>query len=151
MTMEMNENKEKQSIELENVIAQLSFNQLRFITERQYCATDKAAAENLGIKPNTVSQWKHEGVPIDKALELMAYDGVITAKQIRRRSLVKAMMVKVAGLDLTDDAIAQRVATEIIEWEMGRAMQPSQISGAGGGPVEFVQIEIGGINAKEDI
>jgi hypothetical protein len=34
------------------------------------------------------------------------------------------MLTKVAGLDSIDEQVRQRVATEIIEWEMGRATQP---------------------------
>ena len=147
--MESNQNKEKQTIELENIISQLSFNQLRFITERQYCATDKEAAENLGLKPNTISQWKHAGYPIDKALGLIGQDGVLTATEIRRRSLVKAMMVKVGGLDNTEDTVAQKAATEIIEWEMGKATNRQEVTGADGGAVQFVQI--GGIDIDKDI
>lgn len=114
---------------LEEVLSCLSLEQIRFITARQECATDKEAAEAIGIKADTVYQWKHKGIPIDEACKLLAFDGLVTALHIRKRNLVKAMMVKVAGLDLDDDSLRQRVATEIIEWETGKASQPIEHKG----------------------
>jgi len=133
MTQEENKkNQEKSSTDsarLKVILDCLSLEQIRFITARQECATDKEAAEAIGIKPDTVYQWKHKGIPIEEACQLMAYDGLITALHIRKRNLVKAMMVKVAGLDLDDDSLRQRVATEIIEWETGKANQPIEHKG----------------------
>ena len=77
-------------------------------------------------------RWPDE---VKEAVRLMAYDGMITAQHIRRKALAKAMLVKVKGLDSDDDSLRQRVATEIIEWEMGKAMQPQEISGKGGGAI----------------
>lgn len=123
------------SDELVQVVARLSTDQIRFVVARQEFSTDKEAAEEIGIKPDTVYQWKHKGHPIDEAVRLMALDGIIIAKELRRRNLAKAMAVKVAGLDVDDDKLRQAIATEIIEWEMGKAAQRQEVSGPGGGPV----------------
>lgn len=124
----MGENKTNQekssSDQLEQVLARLTADQIRFIVARQEFSTDKEAAEEIGIKPDTVYQWKHKGHPIDQAVRLMAIDGVIVAKHLRRRNLAKAMSVKVAGLNSGDERVRQGVATEVIEWEMGRPAQP---------------------------
>ena len=114
----------------------LTPDQLRFVVARQECPTDKEAAEELGFSPSTISYWKRHGGPIDEAVRLMAFDGLIMAAHIRRRSIAKAMMVKVAGLDDNDASLRQRVATEIIEWEMGKATQRQEVTGADGGPVQ---------------
>ena len=116
--------------EFEAICKTLSVSQLRFVVARQEHKSDKAAAEFLEISPNTVKDWKYKGVPIDRAVELMAQDGVVVARTIRRRKLAQAMLVKVAGLDSDDERLRQQVATEIIEWEMGRAQQFHDISGA---------------------
>lgn len=128
---ETKENKGKQSSELEQILTQLSVDQVRFIVSRQGYLTDKEAAKSIGIRPNRISQWKYAGVPIDEAVRLMAADGLTIALHVRKRSVAKAMMVKVAGLDSEDGKLRQGVATEIIEWEMGKAAQPtdSQVSG----------------------
>jgi len=71
---------------------------------------------------------------------LMAHDGLIAAQHIRRSSLAKAMLVKVDGLDTNDESLRQKVATEIIEWEMGKATQKQEVTGAKGGPIETTVI-----------
>ena len=123
-------NQEKSSSsQLETVLGQLSTDQIRFVVARQEFATDKEAAHEIGVKPDTVYQWKHRGIPIDDAVRLMAMDGIIVAKELRRRNLAKAMAVKVAGLDSSKEPTRQSVATEIIEWEMGRASQRQELTG----------------------
>jgi hypothetical protein len=121
------ENRQKPATEaLAVVCQQLTTDQLRFVVARQDHSSDKAAAEFLGISPHTVKDWKYKGVPIDEAVTLMAFDGLIVAADIRRRHLAKAMLVKVAGLDSDDERVRQNTATEVIEWEMGKAMQPTK-------------------------
>ena len=114
---------------LEVVLSQLTSDQIRFVVSRQEHNTDRGAAEAKEISPNTVKNWKVKGVPIDEAVRLMALDGLVTALHVRKRSLAKAMMVKVGGLDSESEAARQKAATEIIEWEMGKAMQPTKVDG----------------------
>ena len=122
---------------LDAVLDQLSTDQIRFVVARQEYATDKEAAELVGIKPDTVYRWPDE---VKEAVRLMAADGVIVAKRVRRRSLAKAMLVKVDGLDSKDERLKQNVATEIIEWEMGKAEQP--VSATVDGAIEHRITEI---------
>lgn len=126
--MQDNPNQEKSSSdELGQALARLSTDQIRFVVARQEFSTDKEAAQEIGVKPDTVYQWKHRGVPIDEAVRLMAADGVVVALELRRRNLAKAMAVKVAGLNSKDEAMRQRVATEIAEWELGKAPQHQRV------------------------
>ena len=110
---------------LSAALSQLSTDQIRFVVARQEFSTDKEAAENIGIKPDTVYRWPEV---VKEAVQLMAQDGLVTAIHLRKRNLAKAMLVKVGGLDSRDDKIAQGVATEIIEWEMGKAAQSVEIN-----------------------
>jgi hypothetical protein len=120
------------SEQLEAVLCQLSTDQIRFIVARLEAATDKEAAQSIRIKPDTVYHWKsREGAPIEDALHLMAQDGLVVAQHVRRRNLAKAMLVKVGGLDSDDERLRQTVATEIVEWEMGKAQQSTKLEGAG--------------------
>ena len=107
--------------ELDEVLSQLSIDQLRFVVARLQYPTDKSAAEAVGISKDTVYRWPEI---VKEAVRLMAVDGLVAATHIRRRNLAKAMMVKADGLDSDSEGIKQKVATEIIEWEMGRAVQP---------------------------
>lgn len=140
MMMDNESQSEQSSSELRQVLEMLTTDQLRFVVARQEYSTDKEAAEAIGVRPNTVSQWKYAGAPIDEAVRLMAADGLITAQVIRRKALAKAMAVKVAGLDDGKPEVRQRVSTEIIEWEMGKATQRLEASGPGGGAlvIEYV-------------
>lgn len=108
------------SDELEQVLSQLTTDQLRFAVARQGCSTTREAADAVGIKPNTVYGWP---AIVKEAVRLLAADTVRGALHIRQRNLVKAMMVKAGGLDSDSEGTRQRAATEIIEWELGRAMQ----------------------------
>lgn len=114
------------SEQLEAILARLSTDQIRYVVARQEFATDKEAAEEIGISPRTVYSW---GNDVREAVRMMALDGLVTAQHIRRRNLAKAMLIKVKGLDSDDDVLRQKVATEIIEWEMGKAKQTQEMIG----------------------
>lgn len=114
--------------ELDAILRTLTTNQLRYIVARQECTTDKAAAELVGLSDSTIKQWDNKK-DIDRAVRLMALDGVHVATEMRRRALPKAMAIKVAGLDSEVEKMRQDVATEIIEWTMGKAEEKHNISG----------------------
>lgn len=116
--------------ELENILAQLSVNQIWFLIARNDTATDKDAAEQAGISYAQVRNWPADAKQlIDEALRYMAQDGVVTTLHLRRRLLARAMAVKAAGLKSSNEHIQQSVATEIIEWELGKASQRIDLSG----------------------
>ena len=104
---------------------QLTTNQLRWIVARQECTTDGEAAEMIGVKPDTMYRWPEI---VKDAARLMAGDGVYVAREMRRRALPKAMAVKTAGLDSDDEKIRQGVATEVIEWELGKAQSRTDVT-----------------------
>jgi len=131
----MESERKSTSDELDAVLAQLTTEQVRFVVARQEYATDKDAAEAIEISPSTVYKWP---AIVKDAVRLMAMDGLVTARHIRRRNLAKAMLVKVRGLDSNDEAIRQRVASEVIEWELGKAKQTTEHSGPDGGPIIIV-------------
>ena len=144
MTEARQENQKKSTSEqLSEVLQTLSPNQLRFVVARQDYLTDKEAAEAVGLKSNTVYGWNGN---VKEAVRLFAEDIAAGAVAVRRRYLAKAMMVKAAGLDSVDETVRQKAATEIIEWEMGKAAQP--LTGENGGPLI---VAIGGIDPEEDI
>jgi len=129
---ESSQNQEKSSSDkLGDVLEKLTTDQVRFVVARQEFSTDKEAAHQIGVKPNTVYTWKHKGAPIDEAVRLMAYDGIVVARDMLRRSLAKAAAVKVAGLDDRDDRLRQAVATEILDRELGKPTQRQEIEHSG--------------------
>jgi len=137
MTEEVHANQEKSTFDADRLLEllpQLTTNQLRYLVARQEYATDGEAAQAIGMKPNTIYKWPKL---VDEALHLMSSDGVLVAREMRRRSLPKAMAVKVAGLDSDDEKLRQGVATEIIEWELGKPMQRNELSGPNGQAVQY--------------
>ena len=133
---------ESTTVRLGAILKQLTSDQIRFVIARQEFSKDKEAALECELSPNTVKDWKYKGVPIDDAVQLMATDGLIAAMELRRRNLAKAMAVKVKGLDEKDSRLRQSVSTEIIEWEMGKAMQKQEITGHDGLPIPIQITEI---------
>ncbi|MGB1285053.1 MAG: hypothetical protein ACPG7F_00850, partial [Aggregatilineales bacterium] len=55
---------------------------------------------------------------------------------MRKQALLKAMAVKVKLLDSDDENIRSKAATELIEWELGRATARNEHTGAGGGAMQ---------------
>jgi hypothetical protein len=120
--------------EFQSILKTLSANQLRFVIARQEYPTDGEAAKAVNVQPDTVYRWPKE---VKRAVELMAHDGIITAIELRRRALAKAMAVKVAGLDSEDEKVRQAVASELIEWELGKATQKNDNDNKNSGEIIF--------------
>ena len=122
-------NQQKSTI---NPFVLLTDSQWRFITAMienpEFSKAD--GARHVGLKPNTVYTW---GDHVDEALELARGDIQEAALQARKAVLLKAIRVKAKGLDSKNERVAQLVATEIIEWELGKATQRSEHSGPDGG------------------
>jgi len=116
---------------LTEILKLLTTTQIRFVIARTESKTDKEAAETIGISPATAKGWNDDNTKalIDEAVRLMIFDGLKTAKELRRRNLAKAMAVKVSGLDSDDEQMRQKVSTEIIEWEMGKAQDNVNVDG----------------------
>jgi len=113
--------------DLEQVLQGLSLDQIRFVIARTETNSDAEAARKLGISRSTVAHWPSDAKDaIAQALHYMVADGLVTALHLRRRNLAKAMAVKVAGLETDDERLRQNVATEIIEWELGKATQRNE-------------------------
>lgn len=89
-------------------------------------------ARHIGLKPNTVYTW---GEHVDAAITLARSDIHMAAVTARKAALLKAIRVKVRGLDSKDERTRQAVASEIIEWELGKATQRQEVSGKDGSPI----------------
>lgn len=113
----------------------LNDNQWRYVTAciENPSFNQKQAAEHVGIKANTVYTWDDY---VKDAIELARKD-IHQATLARRKALtLKALAVKASGLDSEDENIRQRTATELLEWELGKATNRTEHTGAGGGAIE---------------
>jgi hypothetical protein len=112
----------------------MTFDQLRYIAIRFEYATKKEAAEAIGLEPDTIYHWPKE---VDEALRLIAIETEIAARAILKQNLIKAAMVKVAGLDSRDERIRQGSATEVLDRQLGKAVFRQEIAGPDGGAIPF--------------
>lgn len=124
MTDELKSAEKSISEQLSEVLATLSKDQIRFVVALMDYPSKKEAAESINIRPDTAYRWNGD---VEKAAKLMAIDRAESAKAIRRNAIIKAMAVKLAGLDSDDESIRQKVATELIEWELGKALQRNDV------------------------
>lgn len=104
----------------------LTTNQLRFVVARLDSKSDAEAARMLGMDERTPIRWP-EIDQIRRALDLAAMDGAVLALTMRRKVLPRAMAVKIAGLESADERVRQAAATELIEAELGKALQRAEV------------------------
>lgn len=114
---------------LQKILSQLTKDQLRFVVALQEHPSKDAAAKAIGVKVATVYNWPSE--LIDEAARLMAMDVMQAALDLRQRNLIKAVGVKAAGLDSKNETVRQKTASEIIEWELGKARQDVDVTSKG--------------------
>lgn len=109
---------------------QLTETQWRFVTAmvENPKFTKKEAAEHIGVEANTVYKWPDY---VKEAVLLSRQDIHNAALGMRRQAVLKAIAVKLALLDSDDEGIRSKAATEIIEWELGKALQRSDMTSKG--------------------
>jgi hypothetical protein len=114
---------------LDAVLARLSAQQIRYAIARRESKNVTEACAAIGMRRQGYYDWpEDERGLIDEAVRLMEHDGVVTALHLRRRALAEAMGVKVAGLRSDDEKMRQDVATQVIEWELGKAKQATDMN-----------------------
>jgi hypothetical protein len=126
-----NENKENRRIQ-PNIepFSMLTDSQWRYVTAmvENPDFNKKQAAEHVGLKPNYIYQWPDY---VDEAIRLARLDIHLAAREARKQALLKAVRVKLALLDSDDEGIRSKAASEIIEWELGKATQHSDVTSGG--------------------
>ena len=120
---------------LDEILATLEPIQLQYLSVRPFVRYDKEAADIIGVNNATVSKWKNKA-DVDEAVRLMALDGVHVAMEILRRSTPKAAQELASELDHKNVSVRHKAATEILDRNMGKAIQKQDIT-SGGGPITF--------------
>jgi hypothetical protein len=138
MGHEAQENQDKSTTE--GVFLLLSDSQWRFVTTMiaNPDMSKAEAARAIDLKPQTIYAWPEH---VDEAIKIARRDIHEATKEARRQALLEAMRVKVGGLRSKDEAIAQRAATEIIEWELGKAVQVQEMTGKDGSAIRFEWVD----------
>lgn len=117
----------------------LTRGQRNYVVARAAAKSKKAAADAVGIKADTAYGW---GDIVEEAADIIRADMVGSALAMRKEALAKAMLVKIGCLDSDNEALAQKAASELIEWELGRATQTQEITGKGGAPLPIAIVKM---------
>ena len=123
-TKKPSENEQSDTERLRDILPELNPNQLRYLSIRHYCSSDKEAAKRLGISEQTIYKWDRI---VKEALVLMIREAVLLAHETLKASLPNAAFVKVEGLQSEDERLRQSVATEILDRGLGKATQRTEI------------------------
>lgn len=117
-----------------DIWAKLSSDHWRYITARieNPDFSKKAAAAYIAVSDHTVYGWPKY---VDECLKEAIGNIHQAAIEQRKQFLLKAMAVKLKGLESEDESIQQKVATELIEWELGKATNKTELTGEGGGAI----------------
>jgi hypothetical protein len=107
---------------LDEMLKQLSPIQRHFVVAKASTTTDVDACKEIGLSISTMRHWP---VPIREVIRqaesLIALDVMDAAVKLRRQAVVKAVMVQIDGLESPNEKIRQRCASEILNWELGKA------------------------------
>ena len=136
----------KTNHEFSQVWARLTESQRRFAVAMLDHKTKKDAAEFIGLSRNTVYAW---GSDVDEAIEMMRLDAAAAAVDMLAGAVVKATMIKLAGLDSDDERLRQSVASEIQDRIMGKPKQSIENTGKDGGPIRIESVKIGGLDVDK--
>jgi len=126
----MNETNQEKSISerFAEEWATLGHNQRRFVIAMLESSSKKEAALSIGIKPDTAYRWNGA---IDTAIELARSDIQAAALGILQAVSTKAAAVKSAGLDSENERVRQDVASEILDRNLGKPTQRSEVNQSG--------------------
>lgn len=108
--------------EISPLVQSMSNNEVRLSVALVDCLTIADACKVIGVNPQSVYN-KWDTGKVRQLADLMRSYAVEVALEQRHKALNKAMAVKVAGLSSMDEGIRQKVAGELIEWELGKAVQ----------------------------
>jgi hypothetical protein len=108
------------SEELTGKLSQLSPEQKRYVIARLRTKTRADAAEQAGVKADTVYHWPPL---VDECVNLLLLDTVAAAHTLLAQSLAHAASVKLQGLESQNEKVRQGASTEIMDRNLGRAVQ----------------------------
>ena len=113
---------------------ELTHNQQRFAVAMLDSTSKKDAALMIGIEPDTVYRWNGA---LDDVIAFMRTQARDAALEILAHNVVKAAMVKAAGLDSTDEKARQDAAAEVLDRVLGKPTSRTEVSGPDRGPIEY--------------
>lgn len=109
----------------------VTVDQWRFIAARLKHSTDKAAAEEIGIHPTSVSKWSNKA-EIDELLKMFAANSADGARAALEKQALEAALVLLALMGSDDERTRLEAAKQVLDRVLGKAMQRNEVSGPDG-------------------
>ena len=117
-----------------NVFEGLDERETAYVLARSKSFSNKQALRETGISQGWLNSKDAEA--LNKRAEEIRINKAIMASMILSEAVEEAARVKAAGLKSRDERVKQAVATEIIDRELGKVPQRTELTGADGGAIE---------------
>jgi hypothetical protein len=117
---------EQDSEEFAEIWKRLNHNQRRFVVQMAESSNKKEAALAIGLHETTVYNWPKD---VDKAVTLYHAHVSDAAAKMLADGVAKAALIKLGGLDSSDEKIRQSASSEILDRVLGKAAQVIEAEG----------------------
>jgi hypothetical protein len=119
---------------LDKVFESLDERETAYVLARSESVSNSEALRKCGFSQGWLS--KRDVDDLNKRADELRKNKAIRAAMILSEAVEEAAKVKVAGLKVRDERIKQAVATELLERELGKVPQRTELTGADGGAIE---------------
>ena len=114
---------------------------LDYVIERSKARKDSDGYSNAGISKSTFySLEAEEREYLNELAQQLKRETSYRAIMVLEDATEEAARVKVAGLQSRNENVKQGVATEILDRQLGKATQRTEVSGAGGSDTIVVRL-----------
>ncbi len=107
-----------------------------YVLARSDAVSNAEALRNCGFSKGWLNNRNID--ELNSRADRLRKDKAVRAVMLLSDAVEEAAKVKIAGLRVRDDRIKQAVATEIIERELGKVPQKSEVTGAEGNALEII-------------
>ena len=115
------------------LLAELDSREIDFVFARSETASDNAALEKSGLSWGWLRN--RDSDKLGDIARKIRIDENFKARRIIKEALQEAAKVKVKGLKSRDERIKQACSTEILDRELGKPTQRTEVTGQGGGEI----------------
>jgi len=121
---------------LDKVFEGLDERETAYVLARSECVSNSEALRKCGFSQGWLS--KRDIDDLNARADTLRKDKAIRASLILSEAVEEAAKVKTSGLRVRDERIKQSVATEILDRELGKVPQKSEVTGADGDALEII-------------
>lgn len=119
---------------LDSLFDGLDERETAYVLARSECVSNSEALRRCGKSEGWL--YKRNIEDLNNRADELRKNKAMRAAMILSEAVEEAARVKVAGLKVRDERIKQSVATELLERELGKVPQRTELTGADGGAIE---------------